>query len=203
MARTSAARASGAEARVDVAIGDRPDLGHVERQDVLPRMLNWRYVVGTFQVKIPVTTSEVMLRPDENTYAIMTWRLGRLATTNRWHPVLTRYVDVLGARITGLGGDPGAIEPSPDGLPLPTTGGGHGGHGEGHAHRGRVCDVAFDCHGDFEGFTLSACCSGRHHFHACEPGVRELVLRACHDRLTLEVIEGDEPGSVHRIHVHG
>ena len=36
---------------------------------------NWRYVTGTFQVKIPVTTKEVMLFPEENTLAIMKWRL--------------------------------------------------------------------------------------------------------------------------------
>ena len=38
-------------------------------------LTNWRYVVGTFQVKIPVVTKETMLRPEENTLAIMKWRL--------------------------------------------------------------------------------------------------------------------------------
>lgn len=35
-------------------------------------MRNWRYVVGTFQVMIRVTTGDVMLRPDEDALAVMT-----------------------------------------------------------------------------------------------------------------------------------
>ena len=35
----------------------------------------WRYVIGTFTVKIPVVTAETMLLPEENTLAIMRWRL--------------------------------------------------------------------------------------------------------------------------------
>ena len=53
-------------------------------------MGNWRYVVGTFQVKIPVSRGDTLLRDEENTLAIMKWRLGQIATTNRWHPVLER-----------------------------------------------------------------------------------------------------------------
>ncbi len=36
-------------------------------------MRNWRYVVGTFAVRIPVVTAEVMLPLEENTLAIMKW----------------------------------------------------------------------------------------------------------------------------------
>jgi hypothetical protein len=83
-----------------------------------PVMLNWRYVTGTFQVKIPVTTGEVMLRPDEDALAVMKWRLQKIASGNRWQPVLRRHVSYLAGRIEGLGVDPNAIPPSPDGAPL-------------------------------------------------------------------------------------
>lgn len=159
-----------------------------DHKEVGSRMVNWRYVVGTFQVKIPVTTAEVMLRPDENTLAIIRWRLTQIATTNRWFPVLTRYAEYLAARIDALGGDSTSIQPSPNGVPLPT-----GPYGHRPAHTGRVHEIVFDCNGEFEGFTLEGCCPTIHHsFVAREPGVRDLVLRACRERLNLVVItEGD------------
>jgi hypothetical protein len=87
------------------------------------RKVNWRYVVGTFQVRIPVTTREVMLPPEENTLAIMKWRLQAMSPTNRWYPVLQRYVGYVSARVAGLGGNPDAIPPSLAGVPLPGRGG--------------------------------------------------------------------------------
>jgi hypothetical protein len=159
-------------------------------------MRNWRYVTGSFQVTIPVTTSAVMLWPDENTLAIVRWRLTQIAATNRWHPVLTRYAEYLAARIDGLGGDSVTIKPSLDGAP-PTG----SSRGDTHTHSGRVVDVAFDCYGELEGFTIEACCGGRHTFPAREPGVRDLVLRALRERLTLVVVtEDDTSDRICRIH---
>ena len=81
-------------------------------------MKNWRYVTGTFQVKIPVTTDEVMLRSDEDALAITKWRLQGMAASNRWENVLKRHAAQVGARLEGLGVDPDSIPPSPDGAPL-------------------------------------------------------------------------------------
>jgi hypothetical protein len=77
-----------------------------------PEPGSWRYVVGTFQVRIPVSTGETMLRPEENTLAIMKWRLQSMAPSNRWHPVLQRYIEYASARVDGLGGDSDGIKPS-------------------------------------------------------------------------------------------
>lgn len=81
------------------------------------RPANWRYVVGTFQVKIPVATEDALLFPEENTLAIIKWRLNSLPTASRWRPVLERYVEQIAARVDGLGGDANAVEPSPLGVP--------------------------------------------------------------------------------------
>jgi hypothetical protein len=81
------------------------------------RPRTYRYVVGTFQVKIPVTTADVMLPAEENTLAIMKWRLQRMAPSSRWYPVLNRYIDYISARVDGLGGDSKSIPPSPNGAP--------------------------------------------------------------------------------------
>lgn len=74
--------------------------------------LNWRYVIGTFQVKIPVSTAGALLPAEENTLAIFKWRLQAMSPTNRWYPVLQRYIGYVSARVEGLGGDPKTIPPS-------------------------------------------------------------------------------------------
>lgn len=149
---------------------------------------NWRYVVGTFQVKIPVTTREVMLRPDQDTLAVMKWRLQQLTPTDRWYPVLQRYISYLDARVAGLGSDPNAIPPSPDGAPLTPDGLQRPG-----SVTGTVVEVFYDCFGHFEGFVLADCC-GSHVFHTRRRAIENIVLRALKDcfLLTLYIDKGQE-----------
>ncbi len=64
---------------------------------------DWRYIVGSFAVQVPVTTAKVMLPIEENTYSIMKWRFDQMSPTNRWYPVLLRYLDYIAQRIDGLG----------------------------------------------------------------------------------------------------
>jgi hypothetical protein len=129
-----------------------------------------------------------MVRDEENTLAIMKWRLGQMETTNRWHAVLQRYVGYLSARVDGLGGDSTSIEPSPAGVPV------HDGERREHRFTGRVCEVVFDCFGDFEGFVLRDC-RERRAFHSCESAIRDLVLQACQQclQLTVYIEEGTDP----------
>src|SRR5207237_7684845 len=77
------------------------------------KLSNWRYVTGTFQIKIPVGTPETLLGAERSTLAIFKWRLQQMSPANRWYPVLQRYIIYLNARITELGGNPDAIPPSP------------------------------------------------------------------------------------------
>jgi hypothetical protein len=156
-----------------------------------PEMRNWRYVVGTFQVKIPVTTREVMLRPEENTLAIMKWRLQQMAPTNRWYPVLQRYISYIAARVDGLGGDSTGILPSPNGVPV-----GDLVKATEHEYTGKICEVLFDCFGDFEGFVLRDCRIA-HAFKTRERRIEEIVLRACKERLLVSIYIGG--GHEHRI----
>lgn len=61
-----------------------------------------------------------------------------------------------------------------------------------HEYTGKVCEVMFDCFGDFEGFVLSDC-HGSHTLKTRKRGIEEVVLRACKDRLLLTVsVEGHE-----------
>ena len=115
-----------------------------------------RYVVGTFQVKMPVKTKDVILPAEENRLAIFKARLEAWPKTNRWYPVLVRYVELLGARVDGLGGNAKDIPPS--------LGGYQGGKGGGRTVprrsrglTGKICEVLYDCFGDFKGFVLCSC----------------------------------------------
>jgi hypothetical protein len=78
---------------------------------------NWRYVVGTFQVKIPVATRTTMLIPEESTLAILKWRLQQMPPTDRWYAVTARYIEYVAGRVDGLGGHSASIPPSPLGFP--------------------------------------------------------------------------------------
>ncbi len=171
--------------------GPATESGEIEENReprVIPPMRNWRYVAGTFQVKIPVTTPQVMLRPDQDALAVMKWRLQAMSPSNRWHPVIERYVQYLTARITGLGGDPDAIPPSPSGAPVTPHGGKHR-----VQHTGKVVEIVYDCYGHFEGFVLSECGELRT-FWTREAGVERIALRACRAHLLLSVyVEAGHP----------
>jgi hypothetical protein len=156
-------------------------------------MRNWRQVVGTFQVKIPVTTREVMLRPDENALAVMKWRLQQMSPGNRWFPVLQRYIAYLSARIEGLGGNPNAIQPSPDGAPLTQRPG---------SLTGTVLEVSYDCFGHFESFILADCC-GSHALHTRRRAMERIALRALREDLLLTVyFEKGREDCIRKLVVH-
>lgn len=153
---------------------------------VIERPIVWRYVVGSFVVRIPVSTGEKMLVPEAMTLAIMKWRLGHLSPGNRWAPVLERYIKYCSARLDGIGGDSSQVPPSLSWTPpLP---GEHGKPCEPYGHKGELCgkvaEVLFDCHGEFEGFVLDYCCEQRV-LESRDRGVADLVLRACHGNLTV------------------
>jgi hypothetical protein len=149
---------------------------------VVERPILWRYVVGAFVVRVPVSTGERMRIPEEMTLAIMKWRLHHISPGNRWTPVLKRYIEYISARLNGIGGDADGVPPSLTWRPpIPGEGGGKEGERE---VCGKVAEVLFDCHGAFEGFVLDECCEPRH-IESRDRGLGELVLLACRENLTL------------------
>lgn len=164
---------------------------------------DWRYVVGTFQVTIPVAMDEALLPAEENLLSIMSWRLLQTPVSNRWYRVLERYVDIIAGRVNAFGGNAGGIVPSPVGLLPPPGGTTPFPCGDLVEHTGKVYEVVFDCFGELEGFVLEGCCE-RFSFRARERAVGDLLLRACRDRLTLTVYARRGPGrEVSRIVVRG
>jgi hypothetical protein len=146
------------------------------------RDVNWRYVTGTFQVRIPVSTHDAILSAEENTIAIFKWRLNAMSPENRWYPVLQRYISLISARVAGLGGDPDAIPPSLRGAP--------DGREASCEHlieyKGKVKEVIYDCFGDVEGFVLSDCCGARV-FKTREREIGKIAVQACQGGLELTV----------------
>jgi hypothetical protein len=151
---------------------------------------DWRYVVGTFQITIPVRKPEDMLVPEERTLSIMKWRLLHTPIANRWYPVLQRYVSYLAGRVNGLGGNAAGIPPSPIGQLPPSKL--SKGCDDTVEHTGKVCEVLFDCFGDFEGFVLDTCAEGTL-FRSRERGIAEIILRACRERLLISVFVEKTP----------
>ncbi len=148
---------------------------------------SWRYITGAFQINIPIRADADILPFDMNTLAIFKWRLSMMPVTNRWHPVMKRYIDILSARIDGLGGDSGSIQPSATGLPEPI---GKPGNKHLKEDRGKICEIFYDCFGDFEGFALCSCSEERR-FASREKGIEEVALYACRERNLVSVFTAD------------
>ena len=151
---------------------------------------NWRYIVGSFQIKIPIVAEKDILLPQENIYSIMLWRLNQLVPTSRWYPVLLRYLSQIALRITATGGDPSTIVPSPTGVAPQGSGGGVSPwpiNSGAEQFDGKVAGVVYDRFGDFEGFLLITETGHEHRFRAVEPELEDLVLFAWAERVVISV----------------
>jgi Pro-kumamolisin, activation domain len=174
---------------VGVEQPDGPPPVAVAAQQTAPgkRLLNWRYVTGTFQVKIPVGDDKLLLQSEESTLAILKWRLQQFSSSYRWRPVVQRYIEYLSRRVRGFGGDPETIKPSPWGIaPGRDTG---PGRGEVSA-TGKVAGLVYDRFGDFEGFTLETEHGETRSYRAREAAFEELAREAWFERIVITVLSG-------------
>ena len=181
-----------------------PDMARVKPVGDVRLEAYERYIVGSFQVKVPVSHRQAMLPAEETMLAILKARLEVLPKTDRWYPVLLRYIDQIAGRVDGLGGNASAIPPSLGGY-LP-------GHHYPPVRRpceedlkeftGKVCEVMFDCLGDFAGFVLDDCCE-RRAYESRERHIGDLVLRALQERLILMVVTAGKERRIVRLMVKG
>jgi hypothetical protein len=168
----------------------QPVVIQVQRAGAAPPAtdVNWRYVAGAFQMRVPVQRDETILPGEENLLAILKWRLQWLPATDRWYPVVQRWLNVVTGRVRGLGGDPGQIQPSPlgtanqpIGLPVEPPEAELG-------ETGKIVALRYDRFGDFVGFDLVTLDGRERHFRAREPDVEALVRRAWVERILLTVL---------------
>jgi len=85
----------------------------------------YRFTVGSFALRIPVTTPDNIIPGDRDLQAIIAWRLNQLSTGDRWYPVLVRYLSYITSRIDGLGAGKLPVVPGPWGA-TPPSGGANG-----------------------------------------------------------------------------
>jgi hypothetical protein len=173
---------------------------------VEPERIWERYIAGSFQVKIPVSTGDAMRPAEETTLAILKARLAGWPMTSPWYPVLVRYVELVSGRLAGIGGDPGAIPPS------------LGGYKPGckppsmdrcQVFKGKVCSVVYDGCGHFCGFVLDTCKEeeggnkAKRRFAARGHEIERLVNRAWAECILISVVvERDAPNRPVEIVLH-
>ena len=159
-----------------------------------------RYIVGSFQVKIPVSTGAAMLPAEETTLAILKARLEGWPKASPWYPVLLRYVELIAGRVAGVGGDPTAIPPSLGGYrPEPPV---CEPEERREAFTGKVTSVVYDRFGDFCGFVLDTE-DGIRRFKAREPEIERVVNRAWAERILTSVfVEKHAPHRPEEIVLH-
>ena len=158
-----------------------------------------RRVLATVQLTIPITTSEQILPEEIRKLAVLRHIASKMANTNKWWPIFERWLDIIGDRVRGLGGDPDSVEPSSTGNPprRPPD----GGHGHPASFTGKVEALFYDCFGDFTGFVVKSC-DESYRFKACEPGIERVVRAACRDRDTITVATDKSGHGVRGIIVH-
>ncbi len=159
-----------------------------------------RRIVGSFQLSVLVQTRTEILPIVERALGNLRRVIGTIPPTNRWHPVIQRYLSQVADRVTALGG----------GSEQGGRGGGEpgGGHGSGHdvgperhpehgdarlRFEGKIAGIRFDNFGDFEGFCLRTR-DGMREFSSRERDMETIVTRAWREQIALMVVtEAHEP----------
>jgi hypothetical protein len=158
-----------------------------------PETFSWRQLLGAFQYTVTVTPAKDLLYPQERLLAWLKWRIGVTPPTNRWLPVLQRYLSLTEGLVWSLGQDPNAIPPSqvgnvprkhpgPPGPPVPTF------HPKGREYTGKVVAIHYDRFGDFCGFVILTEEGHEHWFRGREHAIEERVNQAWVERTVVSVL---------------
>jgi hypothetical protein len=154
----------------------------------IPRVLTWRRVLGAFQINLRIRTKENLLVPEEHRLALFRWIAENVLPENRWYPVMQRYIAQLAVRVTGFGGNPADVPPSPTGnvptQPSPVETHRH----EHHEVTGKVSGLVFDHFGDFEGFILETPGGDLERFQSREKHVMDILRDALEERIWVTVV---------------
>ena len=168
---------------------------HAPEVAVPPKSFSWRQVVGAFQYTLTVTPGEELLYPQERLLAWLKWRVGVTPSSNRWLPVLQRYLSLTEGLVQILGQNPNTIPPSqvgnvpgkhppppcpPPVPPCPPI--------EEHEYTGKVSAIHYDRFGDFCGFVILTEAGHEHRFRGREHAIEELVHQAWVERTVVSVL---------------
>jgi kumamolisin len=94
----------------------------LERPRPISRITNWRYSAGIFAIRIPVSVPGRIVPIERDLQAIIAWRINQISSSDRWYPVLQRYLSYINRRVDALDPQHGPVVPSPYGAcPTPST----------------------------------------------------------------------------------
>ncbi|MGZ4787741.1 MAG: M14 family metallopeptidase [Terriglobales bacterium] len=74
--------------------------------------IEWRRIVGSFQVSIPVQSRESLVEPEQRLLSVLRWIEKSISANDRWYLPFRRYVEQIATRVDALGGDAKQIGPS-------------------------------------------------------------------------------------------
>jgi len=144
-----------------------------------------RKVLGAFRMTVVVKLGDGLLHTAVRNLAVLRYIANAIPVADRWHPIFSRYIKQVAAKVDALGYDSNLVKASPDDPGLV----GRGEPLKEQCYIGKIQQIAYDCFGEFSGFTLETC-SETHSFESCERGIEAVVLKACRDRLTIKVFVG-------------
>lgn len=163
--------------------------------------MQWRRVLGVFQLTIPVSTKHELLAPEERLLSVLRWIGQSIPVGSRWYLVFQRYVQQIASRVRDMGGDPDLVIPDANGDWQTKVDGDHS-HEHEHEHErereheergeeqlafsGKVTGLIYDRFGDFNGFLLDTE-DGERSFKSREHEFEALVARAWSERNTVTV----------------
>ena len=182
---------TGVAVRIDAAtdVGVAPDVSMIGRFNE-KQVFFYRKVLGAFQLTMPVHTKELLVAEEERTLSVLQWIASAIPTANRWYRIFERYLTYVGGRVSGFGGDPTVITPSPGGEGVPGRGPkdpfGHDDERR-RSFTGKVSELLFDRFGDFTGFRLDTE-DGERAFSARENEIEHLAQRAWAERILIRVV---------------
>lgn len=76
---------------------------------------NWRHIVGSFQLTIPVREKSEILPKQQRLLSNLRWIERAIPANNRWSSVFGKYVTQIADRVDALGGDSSKVAASPSG----------------------------------------------------------------------------------------
>ena len=175
-----------------------------------------RHIIGSCEFNIPISKAELIMEDTGRTLSVFKHIVSTIPNTDRWWPLMTRYVAHMARRFDALGGDSSVVHPNPDGSGRPyhpkdtsdpkdpwDPDDGDPNQDDKwpcHTHRqkGFVCDIEYDCHGRLSAFVLESC-GRRRKFNKAIARFEQLLLRACRAGLELEVFSNN--GRIVRISI--
>lgn len=158
---------------------------------------SWRQLKGAFQYTVTVKSGNVLLPQQERLVAWLKWRVSVMPATNRWLPVLKRYLKYTESLVWNLGKDPNMIPPSKVGQVTAEGSGSHcpdGTHGMHGTHEctGKVMAIHYDRFGDFRGFVILSESGHERMYLANEHAIEELVREAWMQSTLVRVFSNEQ-----------